>query len=157
MNERDFRDAMLYLMKSKGRNLENDMLTVWYKILVEETKLTSEMINYAVRVLVRSDNNFPTCNDILQAVNPMQDPKQKAFEQLHRCIDEQTNGVPDQDSLLLFFQLFTIRNYFDIIPFEKISFEHHRFITQYLLQYNDKVRVKQLDKVKQFMIGDGNG
>ena len=152
MNDIDFSDAMQYLMKSKGRRLDNDMLVVWFTILIKEEKYTAKMINYAVHELARSNNQFPTCNDIINIINPTQDPHITASNHL----DMITKGDnPPELAFDTFYTLFnTIPDYTNLDS-DKKRWARREFLELYIKNMQEGDRLKQISEVNDTkQIGD---
>jgi len=155
MNTSQFQAAMTFLMKSKGRKVDEEILIVWYKLLVEQKGYTDKMINYACEQLIFSDNQFPTVNDFVKIIEPQQDPQITASNYLSYIASPNNGERPPQIAYDTFFTLFNGRSEYADLPGDKKRWSRREYIDLFIKNTQEESRllqIAQVDDKKQ--IGD---
>ena len=103
MNREDFFVSMKYLMTSKNKKLDNEVLKVWFTILIENKNYSDIQINYAIEKLIFMDNDFPTISDIVTIIEPKVSYKLLANEAFEILLQENDkNKIATRLMFLLF-------------------------------------------------------
>jgi len=154
MTTQQFKESLAYLMKSKGRRVDDDMLIVWYSLLVTKKGYTAKMINYACEQLIFSDNQFPAVNDFVKIINPQQDPLITASN--HLAYIEAPNGErPPELAYDTFYTMFSEVSDYKGLTGDKKRWARKEFIDLYIKNMQESKRLLQIAEVNdKKLIGD---
>jgi len=155
MNTTQFQAAMTFLMKSKGRKLDEEILIVWYKLLVEQKRYTADMINFACEQLIFSDNQFPTVNDFVKILNPQQDIMILADKYLEEISTQTYNERPPQIFYDSLHKLTNDNTEYISLQGEKRRWFRKEYIEILKCELKEQKRIEQVASINKLMIGDG--